>query len=173
MNIFKKVLIGLLIVTALIFIAALVAPKKFHAKGETTINKPISEVYNYVKSIKTQEEYSIWFEEDPNIIKNYYGKDGEIGSGLKWQSEIVGNGEQKIKNLSENKKVEIDLYLMDNSKANHLVYEMDELSPNKTKLTIEVDGETPIPFNLMSLMYDMNASFQQNADNLKKVLEDK
>ncbi len=171
MKALKKILLVVLLLIALVFIAALIAPKTWHAEGTSNINKPISEVYDYVKNIRTQEKYAIWFKQDPQIIKEYYGTDGELGSGLKWKSEKVGNGEQKIVELTPNKKVVIDLYLMDSSEPNKFVFELDSIAPNKTKVRQFADGKTPIPFNLMSLFFNMNKSFQENADYLKKAME--
>lgn len=171
MKTLKKILLAVLILVVLVFAAALIAPKTFHAEGTSVVNKPISEVYDYVRNIRTQEQYAIWFEEDPDIQKEYYGTDGEIGSGLKWKSEKVGDGEQKITRLTPKKRVDIDLYLMNGSEPNKFYFELDSLGPNQTKVKQAVDGKTPVPFNLMSLFFDMNKSFQQNADNLKKALE--
>ena len=171
MKILKYLLYLILAIVAIIFIAALILPKTFHAEGNTVINRPIADVYNYVKQIKTQEEYSYFFLEDPEIKTEYYGTDGTVGGGLKWKSEKMGDGEQKISKLTENQRVDIDLYLMGGNEPNQSYYILESQSPNQTKVRIGVDGKTPIPFNVMSAFFDMNENFQDTANNLKKVLE--
>lgn len=171
MKILKYLLFIILGLIAIVFIAALILPKTFHAEGNTVINRPVADVYNYVKQIKTQEQYSFFFLQDPNIKTEYYGTDGTVGGGLKWKSKKMGDGEQKIAKLTENQRVDIDLYLMDGSEPNQSYYILESQGDNQTKVKIGVDGKTPIPFNIMSACYDMDKDFQETANNLKKVLE--
>ncbi|MEG1377857.1 MAG: polyketide cyclase, partial [Myroides sp.] len=88
-----------------------------------------------------------------------------------WKSEEVGNGSQVITNIAENKRVDIDLFLMDSTEPAKSFFTTEEVSANETKVRWVVDGKMPYPFNLMSLVYDMNKDFEQGTANLKAVLE--
>ncbi len=76
MTILKRVLYVLLGIVVLALIAAAVMPKKMQVESEVVINKPISEVFNFVKMIENQKYYSIWVMRDPNV------KVSDIGNKL-------------------------------------------------------------------------------------------
>src|SRR5690606_16028983 len=171
MKFLKYALFTVLGIIALVLIAAAVLPKTFHAEGSVVINKPNAEVFNYVKHIKNQENFGVWFDADPNIKTTLEGTDGTVGFKYSWKSEEVGNGSQVITNIAENKRVDIDLFLMDSTEPAKSFFTTEEVRANETKVRWVVDGEMPYPFNLMSLVYDMNKDFEQGTANLKAVLE--
>src|SRR5690606_27237115 len=107
MKILKYLFLSIVSLIVIAFLVALFIPKDFHAEGNVTINKPIYEVYDYVKLLKTQENYSEWFKMDPNLQKTYSGTDGTIGASIIWKSNEVGDGKQVIKNLLPPNRVEI------------------------------------------------------------------
>ncbi|WCM43260.1 SRPBCC family protein [Flavobacterium sp. CBA20B-1] len=171
MKFLKYTLLTLLGLVALALIAAAILPKTFHAEGSAVINKPNAEVFNYVKHIKNQENFGVWFELDPNIIATSEGTDGTEGFKYSWKSEEVGNGSQVITKINENSRVDIDLFLMDSTEPAKSYFTTEAVSDTQTKVRWVVDGEMPYPFNLMSLFYDMNKDFEKGTANLKTVLE--
>lgn len=171
MKILKYILLTLLGIIALALIVAAFLPKKFHVEGSQVINRPVQDVYNYVRYIQNQEAFTVWFKMDPDIQKAYSGTDGAVGGSLSWKSKEVGDGRQVITALKENERVDIDLYLMDDKNPGKHYFLTAAEGDNKTKVTIAVDGHVPYPFNLWMLFYDMNKDFQKNADNLKEILE--
>lgn len=171
MKFLKYALFTILGLIGLALVVAAFVPKTFHAEGSAVINKPNAEVFNYVKHIKNQENFGVWFEQDPNIIKTSEGTDGTEGFKYSWKSEEVGNGLQVITKITENSRVDIDLFLMDSTEPAKSFFTTEAVSANETKVRWVVDGEMPYPFNLMSLVYDMNKDFEQGTANLKTVLE--
>ena len=171
MKFLKYALFTILGLIGLALVVAAFVPKTFHAEGSAVINKPNAEVFNYVKHIKNQENFGVWFEQDPNIIKTSEGTDGTEGFKYSWKSEEVGNGLQVITKITENSRVDIDLFLMDSTKPAKSFFTTEAVSANETKVRWVVDGEMPYPFNLMSLFYDMNKDFEKGTANLKTVLE--
>lgn len=171
MKFLKHTLFTLLGLIVLALIAAAVLPKTFHAEGSAVINKPNADVFNYVKHIKNQENFGVWFEQDPNIVKTSEGTDGTVGFKYSWISEEVGNGAQVITNITENKRIDIDLFLMDSTEPAKSFFTTEAVSENQTKVRWVVDGESPYPFNLITFFYNMNKDFEQGTANLKAVLE--
>lgn len=171
MKILKYLLFTILGIVALALIVAAFLPKSFHVEASQVINRPVHDVYDYVRYIRNQEAYSIWFKMDPNMQKNYSGTDGSVGGTLTWTSKEVGDGKQTITALQDDTRVDIDLYLMDEKKPGKHYFLTTPTGANQTKVTIALDGHTPYPFNLWMLFYDMKKDFQQNADNLKAILE--
>ncbi|MBP6663809.1 MAG: polyketide cyclase, partial [Chitinophagales bacterium] len=65
----KKILLGIVGIIALLLIAALFVDKDFSAQRSIVINKPKSEVFAYLKSLKNQDNWSVWGKRDPNMKK--------------------------------------------------------------------------------------------------------
>lgn len=171
MKFLKYLFFSLLGIVVLALVVAAFLPKTFHAEGSAVINKPNQDVFNYVKLIKNQENFGVWFDMDPNIKSTSEGVDGTEGFKYSWTSEEVGNGAQVITKITEGSRVDIDLFLMDNTEPAKSFFTTEVVSDNQTKVTWVVDGEMPYPFNIMNLFYNMNKDFEKGTANLKEVLE--
>ena len=60
------ILLVISILITLVFIAALFMKKKYSISTSILVNQPIKDVFNYVKILKNQENYSKWGMADPN-----------------------------------------------------------------------------------------------------------
>jgi hypothetical protein len=167
------ILLGLI---ALILLAAAIMPKALTISAEIIIEKPTSEVFNYVKHLKNQEKYSVWVMADPNIKLDYNGTDGTVGFIASWSSENknVGIGAQEIKAIKEGERYDVELRFEKPFKATNQAYTTTTaLDGKRTKVTTVFNGRNPFPMNLMvpmikkMLLKDMN----QNFTNLKSILE--
>jgi hypothetical protein len=113
---------------------------------------------------------------DPNVKLNYTGTDGEVGFISAWESfdKNVGIGEQEIKKLTPNSRIDIEIRFKKPfegiSQASTL---FDSLAENRTKVTTVFHSENPFPMNLMipvikkMLKKDMDI----NSSNMKSQLE--
>lgn len=171
MKALKYILFAVIGLVLIALITSLILPKKFHAEGTVVINKPVAEVFDYVKHVKNQENYGVWFRMDDKIQKKYSGEDGQVGFRYEWKSEKVGDGIQVITNIADNQRVDMDLFFNGAKDPAKSYISTEAVDSNSTKVAWVVDGEMPIPFNLMSLFYDMNNDFIQGTKNLKEVLE--
>lgn len=161
-------LVGLIV---LLLVIALFVPRTFHAEGTAVINRPNAEVFDFVKHIKNQEQYGVWFRMDPHIRKSYEGTDGTVGFRYTWKSDEVGNGAQVITKIEEGKRIDMDLFFQDSKEPSKSFITTEAVAGNQTKVRWVIDGKMPYPFNLMGLCYDMNKDFEQGVLNLKEVLE--
>jgi uncharacterized membrane protein len=178
MGALKNSLIGIsgLLTTALA--TALFLKKKYHVEREVTINKPKSEVFNYLKYLKNQDNFSVWAKMDPNMKSEYKGTDGTVGFISAWESDNknVGKGEQEIKNIIDGERIDYELRFLKPWKAINPAYiTTEEVSINKTKIKWGIHGKMDFPMNLMLLFMNMEKmigkDFQTGLDNLKNVLE--
>jgi hypothetical protein len=88
------IILGLI---ALFLLAGLVIPKEIKATREIVINKPVGDVFNYIKYLKNQLNYSKWASLDPAIKNEFRGTDGTPGFVNSWVgNKKVGTGEQEI-----------------------------------------------------------------------------
>jgi len=62
-------------IVVLIILLAAIAPKKYDVNRSIVINRPVNEVFSYLKFIKNQDYWSPWKERDPNMTQNFTGQD--------------------------------------------------------------------------------------------------
>lgn len=167
------IILGLL---TIVLLAAAVMPKAFNVSADIIIEKPVREVFNYVKHLKNQEKYSVWVMADPNIKLEYKGTDGTIGFISSWHSDDknVGAGAQEIKAIKEGERYDVELRFEKPFKATNQAYTTTvALDERRTTVTTVFNGSNPFPMNLMipmiknMLLKDMN----KNMANLKSILE--
>lgn len=178
MRIVKKILIALAILIAIPLIVALFVKKEYAVEREITINKPKQEVFDYVKFLKNQDNYSKWAMMDPAMKKEYRGTDGTVGFVSAWDSnkKDVGKGEQEIKQITDGERIDFELRFLKPFEATDFAYMTTESSgDNQTKVKWGFNGKMNYPMNIMLVFMDMDKMLGQDLEtgltNLKTVLE--
>ena len=178
MGILKKILVILILIVAIVLVAAYFMPKNYAIEREITINKPVDTVFNYVKYLKNQNQFSVWANIDPKMKSTYKGIDGTVGSISAWESEVkeVGVGEQEITNITEGKRIDFALRFkkpMEDTAVGFMSTE--SVSGNQTKVKWGISGVMPYPMNIMLPMMKMDQmignDLQKGLENLKDKLE--
>jgi len=178
MRILKNILIALAIIIAIPLLVALFLKKDYAVEREVVINKPKAEVFEYIKFLKNQDNYSKWNKMDPNMKKSYKGTDGTVGFIAAWDSknENVGAGEQEIVKITEGERIDTKLRFKVPFEAQDDAYMITEdAANNQTKVKWGFKGAFPYPMNLMGLFMDMEKEVGGDLDtglqNLKTLLE--
>lgn len=171
MKIIKGILLGILILVVLALVLALFAPKRFDADGDIVINRSSQEVFNYVKYLKNQENYAVWYKMDPAATRTYSGVDGTVGATVEWDGEKTGQGRQVITNIVNGQRIESELFFMGSADPAKALLTVEEEGPSSTEVDWSIIGETPYPLNLMNWFMDMDRDFEQGLQNLKEILE--
>lgn len=178
MKILKKmaIVLALLIVTPLV--VALFVKKDYHITREITINKPKHEVFEYIRFLKNQDNYSKWATLDPEMKKSYKGTDGTVGFVSAWESENgkIGVGEQEIITIIEDEKLETKLRFKEPfENEDDASMAVTEVSANETKVAWSFKGAFPYPMNLIGLFMDTDKEFGADLEfglnKLKSILE--
>lgn len=174
----KKIGIIVIIVIAIPLVVALFTKKDYAVEKQITINKPVTEVFEYIKHLKNQDHYSKWATMDSNMKKIYRGTDGTVGFVSAWDSEKedVGAGEQEIKKIEEGKRIDYELRFLRPFESTENTYMITESNgDNKTLVKWGFDGRMDYPMNLMLLFMDFEQmigdDLQTGLDRLKIVLE--
>lgn len=177
MKLIKRIIFGLLIVIALLLIIAIFVEKEYTVQREVIINKPKTEVFDYIKFLKNQDNYSKWNKLDNNMKKTYKGTDAQVGFTYRWEgNEDVGVGEQEILAIHEGKQIDFDLRFIEPIKS-HSKASMgtESISENETKVFWRIDGKMNYPFNLFLLTMNademIGGDLEEGLKNLKNVLE--
>jgi uncharacterized protein YndB with AHSA1/START domain len=178
MKIIKTILGFIAVIILLILIIALIAPKNYRVEREIAVNAPKAKVFDYVKYLKNQDNYSVWAKMDENMKKEFHGVDGEPGFISAWESDDkdVGKGEQEIMKIVEGKRIDFELRFMEPFKATDLAYIITtELYPGHTQVKWGFNGKMSYPMNLMLLVWDMDQmlgeDLEEGLENLKVILE--
>lgn len=180
MKTLKNILIVIVVIFAIPLIIALFAKKEYNAEREIIIDRPNQEVFDYVKYLKNQDNYSKWNNMDPDMKKSYSGEDGTVGFVSRWESDKkdVGVGEQEIKGIEEGKRIDFELRFIEPFQATEPAFITTKaVSDNQTMVVWGFNGKMDYPMNLMLLFMDMEEmignDLQEGLNNLKVILEDK
>jgi len=178
MKILKYISLGLAVVVALALITGLFLPKDYAVSRTVTIERSNTDVFEYARMTRNQEDYSVWWKMDPNQVNTYTGEDGTVGFVAAWTSELdsVGSGEEEIIALEEGKRIGFALRFKEpfesNASSEMLFASTDSLT---TQLTWNFNGNMAYPFNVMQLFMSMEdmlgSDIQEGLNNMKAILE--
>jgi hypothetical protein len=180
MKIVKKILIGIGIIIALFLIIGIFAKKEYTVERQISINKSRQELFDYIKSLKNQNDFSKWAQMDPNMRKDYKGTDGTVGFISSWDSDDknVGAGEQEITKIDEGNRIDFDLRFKRPMEGNATAYMITEqAAENQTTVKWGIHGAMAYPMNTMMLFMNMDkmlgADLETGLTNLKNMQEKK
>jgi uncharacterized protein YndB with AHSA1/START domain len=176
-----KILLIVLLVLAIIIVIALIvaifAKKDYSAEREIVINRPKQEVFNYIKYLKNQNEYSKWGKTDPNMKTTYSGADATVGFIFAWESDSkgVGKGSQEIKRIIDGERLESELRFAEHKTPSQNYMITETVSENVTKVKWGVAGRINYPMNLIMLFMNFEKmigdDFGAGLTNLKTLME--
>lgn len=164
-------------IVLLFILLALIAPKHYEVKRSIIINKPLPEVFDYLKYIRNQDHWSPWKKKDPEMKQESIGTDGEIGFISKWEgNKEVGTGEQEIMNIVQNDRVEARLRFFKPWKSeSDAVTKVEDARDGKTKVTWGFSGTNKVPANIFMMLYNVDKhvgkDFEEGLASLKDILE--
>ena len=178
MKIIKRILLGIGIFVVVVLVAALIVPRKYSVVREITIMAPKAEVFEYIKYLKNQDNYSAWAQMDTNMKKEFTGVDGTVGFISSWDSEDkdVGKGEQEIIKITEGERVDFELRFLKPFKSTDDAYlSATEIFPTSTRVEWGFDGKMSYPMNLSLLFMSMDkmlgSDLELGLQQLKNILE--
>jgi uncharacterized protein YndB with AHSA1/START domain len=178
MKLLKKILIALAIIIVIPLVAAFFVKKHYAVEREIIINKPKHLVFDYVRLLKNQDNFSKWATMDPGMKREYKGTDGHVGFVSAWDSKMkdVGKGEQEIKNIVEGERIDYELRFIEPWESTSPAYIITEsVDENQTKVKWGFSGKFDYPMNLMLVFMNMDEilgnDFETGLANLKQTLE--
>lgn len=178
MKALKIILVVIGFIIAIPLFTAIFVKKDYAVEREITINIPKEEVFDYIKLLKNQDNFSKWATMDPAMVKTYKGTDGTVGFVSRWESKLddVGTGEQEIKKIVEGERIDFELRFIAPFESISPAYMSTEaVSENQTKVKWGFNGRMKYPMNLMMLFMDFEKmigdDLQTGLSNLKTQLE--
>ena len=178
MKLLKKIILVIVAIILIFLVIALFVDRNYSVERNVIIDKPIAEVFNYVKYLKNQDNFSKWARMDPEMQKWYRGTDGQPGFVSAWKSEKknVGAGEQEILRIEEDKRIDYELRFLEPFESTQQAYiTTTAIDSMQTRVAWGFNGHMAYPSNLMLLFMDFEEvvgnDFQTGLDNLKNELE--
>ena len=150
--------------------------KMMFLERSVVIDRPVEEVFNYVRFIENHKDFSVWHMSDPEMKVTTTGEDGRVGFVHTWDSQLknVGAGSQEITELLGRERISYELRFERPMKAtNYSNVHFLTLPGNKTRVTWDFSGEMSFPFSLFSFFvkWMLGRDIQKNLDRLKANLE--
>lgn len=170
------IVIGLFV--ALILVLAFAVDTDFETERSVVIDKPVEEVFDYVKYLRNQDNYSVWGDLDPDMNQEFRGTDGTVGFVSAWEgNEDAGAGEQEIVGIAEGERIDYELRFFEPFESTSNAFMSTEaVSENQTRVTWGMSGSTPRPLNIMFLFFDLEeaigSDYETGLYNLKAILEE-
>ena len=175
MRIIKTILKIIVALVIILLVAALFMSKDYTVEKSITINKPKTEVFNYIRSLKNQDNFSKWASMDPSMKKSSRGTDETVGFTTMWEGNSdVGKGEQEIKKIEEGKRIDFELRFEKPMKDVAQAYmTTDSTGANQTLVKWGINGHMPYPRNIMGLFMNklLGGDFEVGLANLKVLME--
>lgn len=169
------IVIGSLV--ALFLIAGLFAKKNYTITRSVTINCPKNEVFEYVRFMRNQDNYSKWNMADPNMKRETKGTDGTEGFYYAWDStdKQVGKGEQWIRKITPGERVDYDIHFIRPFEGRATADISMQAEGNQTLVTWTFNNAMTYPMNTMGLIINFDKllgnDLMTGLNNLKHILE--
>jgi polyketide cyclase/dehydrase/lipid transport protein len=176
MKILKRILIVIAIIIAIPLIVALFTRNDYAVERQVIINKPRQDVFNYIRLVRNQVNYSKWSKMDPAAKMDYKGIDGTVGFMASWDGKKAGKGEQEITSITEGERMDMGLHFIKPMEGRANAYMATEtVGPGQTKVKWGMNGKMSYPMNFMLAVTSMDkmlgGELQEGLDSLKAVLE--
>ena len=153
---------------------AFIMPSDFTYEVDTTINKSKKEVFDYLKFLKNQNDWSVWILNATDMKHEFKGTDGTEGFIYAWEGKKSGKGAQELIKITDGERIDTELRFEKPFKTTNKGYFITTaVDPNKTKVVWGMTGKSPRPFNVISVLMKgaLMKDFHQGLANVKKNLE--
>ncbi|EAQ80827.1 hypothetical protein DSM3645_12441 [Blastopirellula marina DSM 3645] len=178
MKLVLRSLIALAVLIAIPFFVALFMPRQFTITREVTIQRPKQEVFDFIKLLKNQEQFSVWAQLPGEREVTIRGDDGTPGAVIAWKSDDpnIGVGEQEITGIKPGERIDYLIRFTEPFASTDPAYmQTDFVSKDETLVTSVYIGTLNYPSNLFCIFVQelIGDQMQISLDNLKQVLENR
>ncbi|MEP7322825.1 MAG: SRPBCC family protein [Saprospiraceae bacterium] len=161
---------------ALVLIVALFVSKSYSLDRSITINKPKSEVFDYISYLKNQDYFNKWVMADPHMKKDFRGTDGQVGFVYLWDgNKKAGKGEQQIKAIVPGQRLDVEIrFIKPFEGIAQTAIVTETLTEQQTKVNWSMSSSMKYPMNIALLIgidKMLGKDLQDSLNNLKGILE--
>ncbi|MEM9308815.1 MAG: hypothetical protein AAGA74_16100 [Pseudomonadota bacterium] len=141
-------------ITLLIILLSALSPRKLEYTEAITVNATVGDVYDDIRFQTRLMRWSAWPKETKSKCAvdtghTIEGEDGTVGTRTVFFSKGKAMGFQEIQSLKPNHSVTFTLEGAGPPHFPTMVFTLEELSPEKTKVVLAFTNRMPPPFNLI------------------------
>lgn len=173
-----KVLLGIvIIVVAAGAVLNFLAPKEMMVEREVTISASNQTVWANISSMEAMNTWGPWANKDPEMVSEYSGETGKVGSRHTWdsQSEEVGAGYQEIVAINDTMVKTALVFTRPWESTSEAWIKMKD-AEDGTVVKWGFSGALDFPMNIMALFMDMTSGIEADFDaglaDLKNMCEE-
>jgi len=173
---FKKILIGLLVVILVFILVVALQPTDFSVKRSLSMAGPAATAFEQVNDFHRWESWSPWVKLDPKAKLTFDGPTEGVGAKFQWAGNSdVGAGQMTIKESKPSEQVRIDLDFTEPMAGKCETLFTFQPEGEKTLVTWTMSGKNNFLGKAMSLFVDCDKmvgdQFVVGLENMKKVVE--
>ena len=166
------ILLGIVFAIAVL---ALATPKHFDISRSIVVHRPLEVVFEDLRFLKRQNQWSPWAKRDPQMEERFTGTDGQVGATNQWKgNKKVGEGQQQITKIIEGERIESELRFLKPFRSTSTAYLVTEaLDSESTRVSWGFTGKNgfPMSFVMMLMKKAMGRDFEQGLAQMKEQLE--
>ena len=168
------IIIGLLI--AFVLITAILIGNKMEIERSVSINKPLDHVFDYLKFVRNQDNFSVWNMQDPDMKKDFRGTDGTEGFVYGWNSKNknVGAGEQEIKSIVKGENIDYEIrFFRPMANVAKASFVFKPVTADQTVVQWGFYSKMKLPMNIMKPIFQrmLGKDLAKSLENLRVILE--
>jgi uncharacterized protein YndB with AHSA1/START domain len=171
------IIAGIIVV---VLVLALIAPKAYTVQRSLIIDRPRQRVFDYIKYLRNQDNYSKWVMTDPNKRMTYTGTDGTEGFIAAWDSDMkqAGKGHQTIEKIIDGERIDIRVvFIRPFAGVADTYIATQSITDDTTTVKWAFDSKMAFPMNTILLFMNMDkmlgGDMEISLNNLKQILEKK
>ncbi|RDC55462.1 polyketide cyclase [Pedobacter chinensis] len=171
---FLKILIGIIVVLAIVFVVgSFFLPKTYSVSRSTVINAPDSVVYKNIADFNEFYKWNPWVKMEPTAKTTFTGTPATPGHVYEWKGKETGSGYMKIIKVEPGKLVDMELKFIEpfESLANTKFDIIPEGSSNKVTWTMS--GENNMIGKWMCVFVSMDKMIGKDFEDGLKSLKEK
>lgn len=166
----------ILIILFLILVLGLILKKDYSIVRKIIIKKPRQIVFEYIKLLRNQNEYSYYNKKDPQTIKSYSGEDGQVGFTYTWscKNNAIGTGTQTISKINEGELLRCDILFTKPLKLKSIAeIALISTNENETKVTWSFTSHYKFPLNVLIFFVNLEKLIGNDIASSLTVLREK
>lgn len=173
MNILIIILLVIAGLVGLVFLVALFTRKEYTITRQITINKSNGEVFEFIKHLKNQDQFSKWVRMDPNLKKDFRGTDGTVGFVYAWEGNPkAGKGEQEIVAIKQGERLDVEIrFERPFAGIAHAPFIVEPVTQNQSKVIWGMTSQMKYPMNIMLLFMDIDKVLGKDLDESLTMLK--
>ena len=157
------------------FIVSLFFPRKYKVERSVQINKPVHEVFMYMKDFKNWQQWSVWNKDLDSTLFNFYSRPSDtLGSKQYFNGALLGTGRFKINNYKQDTAVGYNLRMHGSEVEANGVFLFKQIN-NTTQLTWIDSGDVgynPVfRYMIPSKVKSTSSAFDDGLKRIKQLLE--